>query len=235
MALTNVLLLSQIAGYVIGLILSLCVVVPMSMHQDEFNGHCLLFSRGEWQEEDGQLLVSWASTVYCHYVTVVGILMFIVCCLQIYRLSMFMYKGLDSSFLSAFNEAVGCTVMCALSVSSAVLVTLGFMGWCRKITERFPSCEDAAGQDIDHKDKLNTAGFYMEIGTVQFGAWAAFATWVGLAVFSTLKVCRYHQLENIQVSMYRERQRLVNESGSPSARDGCSTPPPVHPTATVAP
>lgn len=36
MALTNVLLLSQIAGYVMGLILSLCVVVPMSMHQDEF-------------------------------------------------------------------------------------------------------------------------------------------------------------------------------------------------------
>lgn len=62
--------------------------------------------------------------------------------------------------------------------------------------------------------------------TFQFGAWASFATWVGLAVFSTLKVCRYHQLENIQVSMYRERQRLVNDSGSPSAPlDGRSTPP----------
>lgn len=59
----------------------------------------------------------------------------------------------------------------------------------------------------------------------KFGAWAAFATWVGLAVFSTLKVCRYHQLENIQVSMYRERQRLVNESGSPTAAEGRSTPP----------
>lgn len=36
MALSNVLLLSQVAGYVIALILSLCITVPMSIHQDEF-------------------------------------------------------------------------------------------------------------------------------------------------------------------------------------------------------
>lgn len=36
MALTNVLLISQVAGYVATLILSLCVIVPMSLHQDEF-------------------------------------------------------------------------------------------------------------------------------------------------------------------------------------------------------
>lgn len=226
MALTNVLLLSQIAGYLVGLILSLCIVVPMSMHQDEFNGHCLLFSNGHWQEEDGQLSVSWASSAYCNYVTFVGILMFCVCCVQIYRLSMLMYRGEDSSFLSAFIDAVGCMVLCGLAISAAVMVTLGFMTWCQTIVERFPSCEDATGQMIDKKDNISTNGFYMEIGTAQFGAWAAFATWVGLAVFSMLKVCRYHQLQNIQVSMYRERQRLVNESGSPTApRGGRSTPP----------
>ncbi|XP_012545482.1 transmembrane protein 179 [Bombyx mandarina] len=224
MALTNVLLLSQIAGYLMGLILSLCVIVPMSMHQDEFSGNCLLFSKGVWQE-DGQLLVSWASRFYCNYVILVGILMFLVCCVQIYRLSMLVYKGEDSSFLSAFLEAVGCTVLCGLGVSAALMVTLGFMTWCDNIIERFPSCEDATGQDIDTKDKISTVGFYMEIGTAQFGAWAAFATWVGLAVFSTLKVCRYHQLQNIQVSMYRERQRLVNENDSQPSSDGRSTPP----------
>ncbi|CAK1583920.1 unnamed protein product [Parnassius mnemosyne] len=225
MVLTNVLLLSQIAGYVIGLILSLCIIVPMSMHQDEFGGHCLLFSKGAWQEEDGQLLVSWASQAYCNYVIAIGVLMFIVCLVQIYRLSIFMYKGQDSSFLSAFIEAVGCMILCGLTVTAACIVTLGFMTWCQIIVERFPSCEDAAGQDIDKRDKISTHGFYIEMGTAQFGAWGAFATWVGLAVFSTLKVCRYHQLQNIQVSMYRERQRLVNESGSPTTVEGRSTPP----------
>ncbi|XP_047033631.1 transmembrane protein 179 [Helicoverpa zea] len=225
MALTNVLLVSQIAGYVVGLILSLCIIVPMSMHLDEFNGHCLLFSSGHWQEQDGQLAVAWAPSAYCNYVIVVGVIMFLVCSVQIYRLSMFMYKGMDSSFLSAFLEAVGCMLMCGLVVSAAVMVTLGFMTWCQNIVERFPSCEDAAGQNIDKVDNITTRGFYIEIGTAQFGTWAAFATMVGLAVFSTIKVCRYHQLENIQVSMYRERQRLVNESGSPAAHDGRSTPP----------
>ncbi|XP_028171876.1 transmembrane protein 179 [Ostrinia furnacalis] len=225
MALTNVLLASQIAGYVIGFIFSLCIIVPMSMHQDEFNGHCLLFSKGEWQELDGQLLVEWAARGYCDYVIVVGVIMFIICCIQIYRLSVLMYKGSDSSFLSAFVEAVACVLLCLLVVAAAVLITLGFMNWCQIIVERFPSCEDAAGQDIDKKDKIKTNWFYMEMGTIQFGAWGAFATSVGLAVFSTLKVCRYHQLQNIQESMYRERQRLVNESESPGAPDGRSTPP----------
>ncbi|XP_013190948.1 transmembrane protein 179 [Amyelois transitella] len=215
MALTNVLLLSQIAGYIISLILSLCITVPMSMHQDEFSGHCLLFSGGTWGPDDGQLQVSWASKAYCNYVIVVGVLMFIVSCVQIYRLSLFMYKGIDSSFLSAFLEAVGCMLICGFAVSAAVIVTLGFMTWCNTIVQRFPSCEDAAGQDIDKKDNIATKGFYVQIGSTQFGAWGAFATWVGLAVFSLLKVCRYHQLQNIQVSMYRERQRLVNENESP--------------------
>ncbi|XP_037963408.2 transmembrane protein 179 [Plutella xylostella] len=225
MALTNVLLLSQIAGYIISLILSLCIIVPMSMHQHEFSGHCLLFSEGTWQEQDGQLLVSWASRAYCDYVIVVGVLMFIVSCVQIYRLSMLLYRGADSSFFSAFLEAAGCALLCALAVSAAALVTLGLVTWCANIVERFPSCEVAAGQDIDHKDNINTSGFYMEMGTAQFGAWGAFATWVGLAVFSVLKLCRYHQLENIRVSMFRERQRLVNDSGSPTAERACSTPP----------
>lgn len=224
MALRNVLLLSQIAGYVIGLILSLCIILPMIMHLSEFNGHCLLFSHGEW-DQDGQLGVVWASRAYCDYVVAVGILMFLACSIQIYRMSMFMYKGIDSSFLSAFLEAVLCIAVCGFTVAAAVVVTLGFMTWCQNIVERFPSCEDAAGQNIDKFDNITTSGFYMEIGSSQFGTWAAFATWVGLAVFSTIKVCRYHQLENIQVSMYRERQRLVNESGSPTTQDGRSTPP----------
>ena len=49
------------------------------------------------------------------------------------------------------------------------------------------------------------------MGTAQFGAWASFATWVGLSVFALLKLINNHQLRNMKVSMYIERQRLVNE------------------------
>lgn len=79
----------------------------------------------------------------------------------------------------------------------------------------------AAGQAIDKQDGINTTNFYIELGTAQFGVWGSFATWVGLSVFALLKLCRYHQLENIRVSMYRERQRLINEnSESPGSSLG---------------
>lgn len=178
----------------------LCILIWDKLKQIvSFSGHCLLFSKGTWQEEDGQLLVAWGSRAYCTYVIAVGVLMFIVCCVQIYRqvdsnglvssvtkivfilistiesflnidnqyffyictshvrcsktllisptllvtqflnrLSMFMYRGTDSSFLSAFMEAVGCAVLCALAVSAASMVTLGFITWCQNIVERFP-------------------------------------------------------------------------------------------------
>ncbi|KAJ8970302.1 hypothetical protein NQ317_019339 [Molorchus minor] len=190
MALSNILLLSQIAGYVIAFILSLCIVVPMSLHQDDFKGHCLLFSTGEWQEADGQLKVDWASQCYCNYTIFVGVMLCIASVIQIYRLSVFLYKGTDSSFLSAF-----------IDVLSAV--------------------NSAAGQDMDRADEINTAYFYIQLRTAQFGVWGSFTTWVGLSVCALLKLCRYHQLENLRVSMYRERQRLINEnSDSPGSSLG---------------
>jgi hypothetical protein len=57
------------------------------------------------------------------------------------------------------------------------------------------------------------------MGTAQFGAWASWACWVGLTVFAVLKLCRYHQLENMRVSMYRERQRLINGSSGSAGQE----------------
>lgn len=214
MALTNVLLLSQIAGYVVALILSLCIVVPMSLHQDEFRGHCLLFSTGLWQETDGQFVVNWASQAYCNYTIFVGLILFLTAVVQIYRLSMLMYRGEDSSFLSAFMDVVSSIFLTLMTLIAAILITLGFMTWCGCMTKRFPSCELAAGNDIDKADNIDTSGFHIELGAAQFGAWSSLSIWVGLSVFAVLKVLRYHQLENMKVSMYTERQRLIEAAST---------------------
>ncbi|KAF2899755.1 hypothetical protein ILUMI_02529 [Ignelater luminosus] len=231
MALSNIVLLSQIAGYVIASILSLCIIVPMSLHQDEFRGHCLLFSTGVWQETDGQFKVDWASQAYCNYTIFVGVILFLLSIIQIYRLSVFLYKGTDSSFLSAFIDVVSSVNMCGMTIIAALMITLGFMVWCQNMTQRFPSCELAAGQAIDIHDGIDTSGFYIELATAQFGAWGSFTTWVGLSVFALLKLCRYHQLENIRVSMYRERQRLINENaespGSSLGRESTTSTQPL--------
>jgi len=219
MALTNILLVSQIAGYVIALILSLCITVPMSLHQDEFRGHCLLFSTGVWQEGDGQFKVDWASQAYCNYTIFVGVVLFVVSAVQVYRMSVYLYKGTDSSFLSAFVDVVGSLFLCAMTIVAALMITLGFLVWCDEMTKRFPSCDLAAGNAIDVADGIDTSGFPIEMGTAQFGAWASWACWVGLTVFAVLKLCRYHQLENMRVSMFRERQRLINGNSSSAGRE----------------
>jgi len=102
-------------------------------------------------------------------------------------------------------------VVCAMTLTAALLVTLGFMKWCNEMTRRFPSCELSAGNPIDKHDGIETAGFYFEMGVAQFAVWGSFATWVGLSVLALLKMCKYHQLENIRVSMFRERQKLISE------------------------
>ncbi|KAK6635266.1 hypothetical protein RUM44_000517 [Polyplax serrata] len=219
MAIRNILLLSQLTGYIIALILSLCITIPMSLHQDEFKGHCLLFSTGEWQESDGQFVVKWASQAFCNYIIFVGVILFVSSAFQIYRMSVFMYKGTDSSFLSAFLDVIGCLALCFMTIVASLIVTLGFTQWCNEMIRRFPSCDLAAGNAIDKQDGIDTTGFYIEIGVAQFAVWGSWATWVGLSVFSILKLCRYHQLENIKVSMYRERQKLINESAGTSSLD----------------
>lgn len=134
--------------------------------------------------------------------------------IQIYRLSTLMYKGEDSSFLSAFVDVITSVFLTAVTLIAAVIVTLGFMTWCKSMTRRFPSCELAAGNDIDKKDGIDTTGFHIELGAAQFGIWSSLSVWVALSVFATLKLLRYHQIENMKVSMYRERQRLIEAENS---------------------
>ncbi|CAH0385908.1 unnamed protein product [Bemisia tabaci] len=217
---SNMLLLSQIAGYVIALILSLCITIPMALHQDEFRGHCLLFSTGIWQENDGQFKIDWASQAYCNFTIFVGVLLFVISAIQVYRMARFAHKNTDSTFLSSFADAVTCIVLCTFTLISALMITLGFKTWCNEISKRFPSCEIAAGSAFDLKDGIDTSGFYIELGAAQFGAWVSFSCWVFLSVCALLKLCRFHAIENMRVSMLRERQRLINEAHtSPKSRD----------------
>ncbi|ODN00847.1 Transmembrane protein [Orchesella cincta] len=212
MGFANILLLSQLTGNILSLILSLCIIIPISIHQNDFRGHCLLFSTGDWRETDGQFDVSWASSGFCNYTIFVGVVLFLVSAVQIYRLSLLLYRGQDSSFLAAFFDVVGSTVLCIMTIVASLMITLGFDIWCKSITKRFGKCEDSTNNDIDKKDGIDTSSFYIQLGTAQFGAWASWACCVGLVVFATLKLCRYHQEENMRVSMARARQRLIKNA-----------------------
>lgn len=176
------------------------------------SGHCLLFSGGHWQEDDGLLNISWANKFYCVFPIITGIVILILSAVQIYRLTKLYHKEEESSFLWLFMDAFFSLMSCAMVLTSAIFITLGFIVWCGLMNERFPSCNTADGQNITKSDvKIRTNGFYTQMGVSQFGGWSSFATWVGLSTFAILKLINNHQLRNLRVSMYLERQRLVNE------------------------
>lgn len=49
------------------------------------SGGCLLFAKGNWQEEDGLFDLKWNSQLYCTYPIVTSVLLFVVSLFQIYR------------------------------------------------------------------------------------------------------------------------------------------------------
>ena len=183
---------------------------------DVLQGHCLLFTTGEWREKDGQFVVDWASQAYCNFTIFVGVVMFVISATQVYRHSMFLYKNKDSSFFSAFIDVISSIFMCRLddifiprifitmitvsmTLTAALFITLGFNVWCGEMTRRFENCADATENDIDRAEGIDPKGFFMQMFTAQFGIWLSWAIWVGLTVFALLKLCRYHQQENIRV------------------------------------
>ncbi|KAG5670583.1 hypothetical protein PVAND_000835 [Polypedilum vanderplanki] len=212
MTLSHKILLGQISLHVFAIILCLCLTIPLAINQIRFDGYCLLFSVGNWREDDGLLDISWSSKFYCVFPTFSGCLILILSGLQIYRLTMLYRKEEESSFLALFVDSFVSIICCTMVLASAIFITLGFIVWCGLMNERFPSCETADGQNITKSEvKIRTNGFYNEIGLAQFGAWATFAVFAVLSTFAILKLINNHQLRNLRVSMYLERQRLVNE------------------------
>jgi len=201
----------QGVGYLSTFVLALIITIPMSMNQDQFKGRCLLFSTGIWQEMDGQFIVDWASQAYCNFTIFVAVIMFVISVIQFARFVKFLRRGRDSSFFSAFVDVLVCVVMCIFVLIAGCFSSLGFNVWCDQMTKRFPTCSEAGGSSIDKADGIDSSGFYFQMSVAQFGIWVSFSMWIILLTFSLVKLCRYHQEENLRVSMARERRRLLNE------------------------
>lgn len=187
-----------------------------------FSGKCLLFAQGTWGEVDGLFNVTWPSQINCSFPIITSVILISVSIIQIYRFARLSIKQEEASFLELFLDVFIGFILCLMTIVSAMIITIGFMDWCADITQRFPSCEIAAGQNIiKGDDKIDTSGFYVQMGTAQFGAWGAFATCVLITVAGLLKLINNHEMTNMRVSMYLERQRLVNEDAS---RESLDTP-----------
>ncbi|CAG2159588.1 unnamed protein product [Oppiella nova] len=207
MSITNVVLLSQSAVYTVSAIVSLCVWIPMSLHLYSFCGHCSLYSTGQYVEEDGSFDPNWSSVFHCVFTLTTAIILFGTAFIQMCRKFILLYRGTDSTFLSAFVDTVLALMATLLVLTDAILVTKGFSVWCQSVAQ---SCETASSVMVIGKDSdIDPKGFFLELGSVQFGIWSLLVCWVLTLVLASRKLFVYHERENMIVSMARERHRHI--------------------------
>ncbi|GAB6024959.1 hypothetical protein CHUAL_010060 [Chamberlinius hualienensis] len=218
MSLLRLLIHGQLTVCALSLLLSLCLIIPIGLHETNFGGHCILFSNGT-RNESGYLNVTWASSAPCHYSLVVGLLMLAASLFMGNRLAKYLYRSSEGTFFTSFVDLVISSCLTVMTMVSAIVITLGFKAYCDTIISGYQSCAGASVQGIDKYDLESLSSFYLQMGTAQFGAWSTWVCCVALTVCSLLRSCWHHQTENLKASMAKERQRLLKGGYDPLEDD----------------
>ncbi|KAJ8290379.1 hypothetical protein GJAV_G00012090 [Gymnothorax javanicus] len=218
MALDNF-IFAQCILYFLAFVFGFIAVVPLSENGDDFQGKCLLFTRGMWQNENITvakqrfIVEEWGPESSCSFITFVGIVSLVLSAVQAWRLLFFLCKGHDDSIFNAFlNLLLSSFVVFAIFVASTI-VTVGFNLWCDAVTEDGTtpvSCEEV--QDIDLELGLDNSSFYDQFAIAQFGLWAAWLTWLGITMLAFLKVYHNYRQEDLLESLIHEKELLLARS-----------------------
>lgn len=218
MGLGNLLLLSQITGYIFGAIFSLFTFPPIAVSQQHFNDHCILFSTGYLNQTLGERYVvdEWSVGSQCGFAIYVGIQLMGISLWQSIRLSMHAFNGTDSSFLMTCITLLITLLMNIMLLASSLTVTQGYNAWCAAIEKAHQTCEYAGyANNFFYDDNIHPEGFNIDWGIAQFGLWTSWILYTILFIFSLAKLWKLHKQENILRSLSRERQRLLGHYEQP--------------------
>ncbi|XP_033110535.1 transmembrane protein 179-like [Anneissia japonica] len=219
----NLLALSQVCGFVLLLLLSLFIVPPMCTYSQAFEGKCLLFASGHYDDNVLNTSISfnidsWGAPGFCTYTIFMGVAQIIMSFVQIVRLSIHLANDTDSSFIGVFMTTLSTLLFSFMMLICCLVVTIGFMAWCRSVTTHsfVSSCEMVGYSNIwSHVDNIDATKFSIQFGITQFGLWFSLIVWFVEMIFVSVKLFRYHQQEDIMRSLMRERQRLLGQYQQP--------------------
>ncbi|KAK7104112.1 transmembrane protein 179-like [Littorina saxatilis] len=217
MGLGNILLLAQVTLYLIAFILSFFMFVPISVNQNDFDGHCLLFATGKWSATRGAVElnnVTWGTSSTCNFAVFSGVAVMLSSIAYLVWYSILLFKAVDSSWLDAFLCGGLHLLLTIFTFASSLTVSLGFRDWCTIVIEsktNFDSCEDGDYIPFGEHLGIDTRHFYTEYQMAQFGAWAVWICQLSLFNLAIIKLCRYNSQEAFLTSMGRERQRLIQK------------------------
>ncbi len=81
MGLGNILILTQVTVCVLSAIFALMWFISISVQLGDFQGHCLLEAKGEWDVQSGKdtlNITSWGLSANCNFPVFVGVVSFLV-------------------------------------------------------------------------------------------------------------------------------------------------------------
>lgn len=198
------------AAYSISIILGISTVVSISYHVYDFSGHCILFTRGRY-EDNGEFTPDWASRFHCIFPLVVAAMAVVFATVKLVKSSMMLYNGNQGKFSSMFELVFSSLVMVLLSFISGTLVSLGFSVWCDAVQERFSKGCEAAAASMTMSNNSEThivvKNFHTDLVTGQFSVWSSLVIWAFILTVSGKMLFEFHERAYIRLSMARERRR----------------------------
>ncbi|XP_070578920.1 transmembrane protein 179-like [Ptychodera flava] len=215
MGIGNILVLAQVTAYVLIFLLSFFIVVPAGINQTNFDGNCVLFSTGTWHRNASSnhfRIDAWGDRSVCNFTIYIGIVSLMASFILAVRLSIFLCREADSSFLGAFLTLVANVFIAVMLFADCLVFTLGFKFFCRQLVLSLDSgvlrCSEADYIEWSSDPNLNTSGLIIQLGMTQFGCWSAWVCWVVVVVMSVIKLWKYSQHESFLRSIQREKDRL---------------------------
>lgn len=197
------------AAYSVSIILGISTLVTISCHIYDFSSHCLLFSRGTY-EDNGDFTPDWASRFYCVFPMLVAAMAVIIATVKLVKLTVMLYHGNQGKFSKIFTLVFSSLVMVILSFISGTLISLGFFNWCDAVQERFSQgCEAAASSMTitNNSQNIIVKNFHSDLVTSQFSVWSSLVVWAFILTVSGKMLFEVHERAYIRLSMARERRR----------------------------
>ncbi|XP_050406240.1 transmembrane protein 179 [Patella vulgata] len=229
MALGNLIVLSQVTCFILSFLLSFFVFVPVSINNHEFNGHCLLHATGKWHPESKQANIEltdlhWGPSSACNFSVFIGVVVMVTSFCYTIWVSIYLFKGTDSSWLDAFMTFIVSVLVTICLFSTALTISGGFAVWCSLVTDKLSGIDRCEMGDyttfLPKNLNIDSSNYYMEFQIAQFGIWGLWMCWVVLTLLSIIKLYRYHKQEAFLKSVNHQRQRLLQRVGHSSSYSG---------------
>ncbi|XP_014667812.1 PREDICTED: transmembrane protein 179-like [Priapulus caudatus] len=226
---SNIFVLCQTCCYTLSAILSFFYFIPIAVCRGDFNGKCILYTTGHWDETTPtkpRYIIGdpdWGPSSNCGYAIFMGVILMLLSIVLTWRMGVLLLKEIDETFRSALLNLLGSIVILIMQFMACLVVTVGYNRWCNGLLARpngYDSCSLAALGFSDYAEvgfKVDSTPFPIQMGMAKFGAWLLLIVWAWIVALASVKLYRFHQEESFLTSIAREHERLIQSRGGTNA------------------